>query len=329
VLKNRVGKDWEVEDPLLMMNVRRLHPSYLAFFAWLDQRLDANSVLILVQHKKKLLAVPVDAFREAGRGGLGRSIGDLKYEKAFHCRSRSVLVFTASGWVHRIPSEWIPVIGQPEAEFKVEIRRGDRIAAVLDEPGAEELLILISEKGRVKAVPRDDFRRFPAEGARCLGLEEKDNLALAVAARFDGTPLAVFSRKGRALRLPMDSIRLKSRQARGVIQLRFQEEQDGPVAAFQLSDEDPYLVASPDGRVKAGLGGLVPLRLNGGSGVIVARGQVAGAASLICAGIGLLSRGGRLLVFSSEELRILSRGARGVKGLALRGNDRLDFVFST
>lgn len=327
-LRNRIGREWEKQDVVLIDAIGRRFHTLTEFFSWFDGLLRQNTQLMILHQRKKLSSYIIEQLPVASRGVVGRRLPVAKPDRVFACRSNHVWVFFADGLVQRMPADWITPVEAGQEGVRLGFVRSGKVVAVINELAADENLLLVSEKGRTKIVQREDLKHFKAEGNRCMGLEGNDSLSVAQALKPGDGPVAVFTRRGRGFRIDADALRMQSRQARGVLMLKTDSQQDAPVAAFRMDDGDSCVLADPQGHVKVVEGGDIPVRSNRGLGVICSRDGLAAAYPVVGARVGLVSRGGRLALFPVEEVRALSRLSRGPKGIELQLGDRVDSLFT-
>ena len=229
-----------------------------------------------------------------------------------------------------------------EAEEVVERFGDDRRTVILEEGEEEEtavessvadedVVITTSHQGFVKRVPMHLYKRRVGSGKALAGMEKYDDdyLERVFVARTRGWILA-FTRGGHAHFLPVLDVPEGSRASRGqsLYALLEADRKDPIVSVLPVDDleADKFLVfLSRDGLMKR-----TPLEefSNPRAGGIIAAGVKKGDRILqvVLSGgkaeIMVLSRRGRAIRFAEEEISVMGRTARGMKGMELRGDDR-------
>ncbi|MBM4371075.1 MAG: hypothetical protein FJ098_05450 [Deltaproteobacteria bacterium] len=320
----RTAKEWEALDPLLMEAVRLRFERTGDFFGWLDAQMADRPVFHLLRDRREVVRLLAAGSPPVGRGGKGRLLEGKRFDVgACIPGGRNVLALAASGLLFRLRPDQVPVDGAEG--FRLPLERADRIVALLAEPAGDEHLAIATALGRVKAIPAAAFRGFLSEGVRAAGLEEGDTCTAACRVVPDGGDLVALTAAGNGLRLDPGELRDSSRLSRGVLRVRPREEGDGVSALFQARRE--YVVLTRDGRVRRGAVEELPLPRARATGVVAARGEVAGGAGIEHSHLAVLSRAGRLLVFEVASLRPTSRYARGVTAMRLDRGDRAAALF--
>ncbi|MBN2170851.1 MAG: DNA gyrase subunit A [Candidatus Krumholzibacteriota bacterium] len=213
-------------------------------------------------------------------------------------------------------TEIAPALGEFEAE--------DLIAE-------EDMVITISHAGYVKRTPLDQYRRQRRGGRGVRGMDSREEDFIEhvmVASSLD--TLLVFTNLGRVYQLKVWELPQGARAARGkalvnLLNLRSDEKPRDFVRVEDFMQPHRYvMLASARGLVKrTPLSHFATRRRDG----IIAQGMkdddTLVRASLVSPGeeILLSKRLGRALRFNSDLLRPMGRTARGVRGVALRGED--------
>ncbi len=223
-------------------------------------------------------------------------------------------------------------------------RYGDPRRTVILDAGAEEeasvessvadedVVVTVSHGGFVKRIPMHLYRRRVTSGKALAGMDryEDDYLERVFVARTQGWILA-FTRGGHAHFLPVLEVPEGSRASRGqsLYALMGADRKDPIVSVLPVDDleEDRALVfLTRQGLMKR-------TRLsefsNPRAGGIIASGVKKGdeifevALSDGKAEILVFSREGRAIRFPEDQISILGRTAQGMKGMGLRGKDRV------
>ena len=317
----RTAREWEALDPLLMAAARHRFDRMGDFFGWIDAQMADRPVIQAVREKRDATRILAAAIPVVGRGGKGRALDGKRYEVAI-CGpgGRNLYLLAASGSMFRLRPDQMPL--DAADSFRLPLDRSDSIVAVLPEPAGEEQVAIATNLGRIKLIPAGSFRSFLSDGVRAAALEEGDACVAACRVDPDGGDLVVLTRAGYGLRVDPGELRQSSRHSRGVLRVRPKGPKDGVVALFQADPGGDYAVLTRDGRVRRGAVAELPIPLSRAAGVVAARGEVAGAASIRALHLGVLTRNGRVLVFEAASVRATSRYSRGVTAIRMERGDK-------
>jgi len=196
----------------------------------------------------------------------------------------------------------------------------------------EDVIVTVSAKGYVKRTKPDAFRAQGRGGKGVIGadLQDEDYVAQVFAASTHDY-LMLFTNYGLVYWLKVYMIPEMSRTARGRALVNLIELQEGeritgliPVSEFE---EDYYLLmATAGGTVKktpldafgkSRQGGIIALNLAEGDRLIGVR-KTDGRQEVI-----LGTAGGRAIRFHESDVRPMGRTAAGVRGIRLKGKDRV------
>ncbi len=206
-------------------------------------------------------------------------------------------------------------------------------APVEDAVADEATVITVSHQGFVKRIPMHLYRRRVNSGKALAGMENYDDdwLERVFTARTTGWLLA-FTEGGQCHFLSVLDVPESSRASRGqsIYALSGAERTDRIVSLVPVDD-----LADPDGvLVFLTRGGIVKRTAlgefsNPRSGGIIAAGVREGDGILDVvlsdgrAVLMLLTRDGRAIRFEEKEVSVMGRTAQGVKGIDLKGDDRV------
>ncbi|TVP76434.1 MAG: DNA gyrase subunit A [Gemmatimonadales bacterium] len=220
-------------------------------------------------------------------------------------------------------------------ERRTEILRDaeEHEAPVEDAVADEDVVITVSHEGFVKRIPMHLYKRRVKSGKALAGMEnfEDDWLERVFVARTTGWLLA-FTEGGHCHFVSVLDVPESARASRGqsVYALAEADRGDRIVALVPVEDleaEDHWLVFLSEGgvlkRTELGefsnprAGGLIAAGTKDGDRILDVR-LSDGRGEIM-----LLTRGGRAIRFEEEEISVMGRTARGVKGIGLRGDDRV------
>ena len=236
-------------------------------------------------------SVALDTYRRQGRGGRGvRSTGLKEGDLVEHLVTTTahayVLLFSNSGRVYRLKAHEIPKRDRTARGTAVvnvvAMRPDDRVAAVIDTRDYEtnRYLLMATKRGIVKKTLFREYDSSRSEGIIALNLRHGDEVVRVHPTSGSGDVLLV-TRKGKAMRFPLTSVRSMGRTATGVIGIRLDDD-DEVVSCNVVGDEGELLIVTENGYGKRVKLGQFPRKGRGGKGVIAikttrARGEVVGA----------------------------------------------------
>ncbi len=325
--ESRTAREWETLDPLLMEAARHRFDRVSDFFGWIDAQMADRSVIQAVRERRDVIRVLAAAIPVVGRGGKGKALAGKRYDvAACSFGGRNLYLLTASGSMFRLRPDQMPL--DAADSFRLPMDRSDRIVSVFPEPAGDEQVAIATDLGRIKLIPAGSFRAFLSDGVRAAALEEGDQCAAACRVDPEDGDLVVLTRAGSGLRVDPAELRQSSRHSRGVLRVRPKGAKDGIAALFQASPDGDYAVLTRDGRVRRGAVNELPIPLSRASGVVAARGEVAGAAPIVTLNLGVMTRNGRILVFEASSIRSTSRYAQGVTAIRMERGDKAISLFA-
>jgi DNA gyrase subunit A len=205
-------------------------------------------------------------------------------------------------------------------------------AAVESSMADEDVVVTVSHDGFVKRIPMHLYRRRVTSGKALAGMDRYDDdyLERVFVARTQGW-LLVFTRAGHVFFLPVLDVPEGSRASRGqsLYALANADRHDPIVSVLPVDDlslDRNLVFLTQKGLMKrTGLsefsnpraGGIIASGVKPGDEVF----QVAlsdGNAEVV-----ILSRSGRAIRFPEDQISVLGRTAQGMKGMGLKGDDRV------
>ena len=197
----------------------------------IEDLIQREDMVVTVTHAGYVKRVPLVTYRAQRRGGRGRA-GMRTHEDDVVTRlfvavtHTPVLFFTTRGRVYKLKVYKLP-LGNPQARGRAMINlfpameKGEAISAVLPLPEDESTyadlsIVFATATGKVRRNDLSDFIRVPSNGKIAMGLDEGDRL-VGVDVCDDSHDMMLASRGGRAMRFPVESLRVfKSRASEGV-----------------------------------------------------------------------------------------------------------------
>lgn len=325
----------------------------------IEDLIQEREMAVIISHQGYVKRVPLDTWKQQGRGGVGVIASDSKdedfVEHLFVAGTHDdLLCFTNTGRVFRLKVYEIPELSRTSRGRSIvnliEMKPGEAVKAFLTIKNFEkssDYLAFVSEQGVVKRTALKDYRNVNKSGLIAVGLKEGDAL-LDVAVTKGDDDLLLATAEGMAIRFDENDARLMGRSAAGVkgIELaetdrvigltpvRMTKDADGDrVTETQAMDlltitekgmgkrtaVDEYLVHPETGKPRS--------QSRGGKGRIdIDAGEKIGRA---VAALGVLetdevmviTSGGMLVRIPAAEIRRTGRGAQGVRVVRLKEGD--------
>ena len=299
-----------------------------------------EDVVVTVSHEGYIKSVPIDAFREQGRGGKGVR-GTEARDNDFITQMRVcsthdyLLIFTNRGRVYwlrvfDIPSMSRTSRGRSLANI-VTMQPNERHMAVLTVQAFEEKFVFFAtEKGVVKKTPLAAFSNPRPSGIQAITLDPDD--ALVKVSLTSGTnEIILGTRLGLACRFKEDDVRAMGRTARGVRGITLGR--DDAVIDMVVAEPGMSLLtvcANGYGKrtpieeyrlTRRGGKGVINIRITERNGPVVALRAVRDDDSLM-----LVTAKGKLLRMALDELRDIGRATQGVRLIRLDEDDKVAAV---
>ncbi len=198
----------------------------------LEDLIQREDMVVTVSHAGYVKRVPLSTYRAQKRGGKGRTGMSTKDEDfvtdIFVTNTHTpMLFFTNKGIVYSLKAYKLP-IGTPTSRGKafvnlLPLEQGEKISVVMPLPEDETTwdsldVVFATSHGTVRRNSLSDFRNIRANGLIAMKLEGEETL-IDVRTCPPGSDLLISTRKGKAIRFPVDddTLRLfKSRSSTGV-----------------------------------------------------------------------------------------------------------------
>ena len=303
----------------------------------LEDMIAEEDMVIAITHSGYIKRLPVTAYREQRRGGIGVMGMDLKdedyIEHLFVASTHDyILFFSSRGKAYRLKVHELP-LGSRQAKGRAIVnllpfQQDEKVRAIIRTRDFSEMeyLVLATRRGIVKKTKFTDYNTpLKSEGIIAINLRDDDELVEAFLSS-GSDDLLLVSRKGQAIRFTEKEARPMGRATGGVrgMSLRAGDE---VIAAMVAQDDADLLVVTEQGYGKRTAIREYPRKGRGGLGVKTvrlteARGQLAGA-RLVREGyqVMLISTGGTVIRMPVEGIRRAGRATQGVIVMRLRGDD--------
>jgi len=294
-----------------------------------------ENIILTISDDDYIKRMPISAFREQRRGGLGVIGMEMKKEDAlkmaFACSTHDqLIIFTSFGRCYWIKAWQIPETGRrskgkPLINLLEDLQKDEKIAAIVkvrsfEDPGC---ILLATLRGVVKKTELSAFSNPRRKGVNALNIDEGDEL---ISARLvtEGQQVMIFTRNGMAVRFDESQSRAMGRVARGVRGVMLKNKEDKVVACEVVNGDESILVVCENGYGKRSKVENFRQTNRGGVGVrsIIAsirNGFVVGA---VCVenkdSVFMISDAGQALRISMNDVRVMGRSTQGVRLVSLK-----------
>jgi DNA gyrase subunit A len=308
----------------------------------LEDLIAEEDMVIAITRSGYVKRLPVSAYREQRRGGIGVMGMDLKeddyIEHLFVASTHDYLLFfTSVGKVYRLKVHELP-LGTRQSKGRAIVNllpfaQGEQVKAVIATRDFKEAeyLVLATRKGMVKKTRFEEYNTpLRADGIIAIKLREDDAL-VDVLHSAGSDDIMLVSRKGQAIRFKESQARPMGRATSGVKGMGLRKD-DEVISASIARPELDMLVVTDQGFGKRTRIADYPVKGRGGLGVKTvqltkARGQLAGAV-VVQEGeqVIMISNGGTVIRVPVSEIKRLGRSTQGVIVMRLRGDERVSSI---
>jgi DNA gyrase subunit A len=305
----------------------------------LEDLIAEEDMVIAITRSGYIKRLPVTAYREQRRGGIGVMGMDLKdedyIEHLFVASTHDyILFFTSVGKVYRLKVHELP-LGSRQSKGRAIVnllpfRQDETVRAVIQTRAFEEakFLLFATKNGVVKKTELAAYNTpLRADGIIAIKMRDGDELIGARHSSGDDDVLLV-SRGGQAIRFSERDVRPMGRDASGVQGMRLRAD-DEVISVTIAHDDADLLVVTENGYGKRTRVSEYPRKGRGGLGVKTvqlteARGHLAGA-RVVRDGyqVMLISTGGTVIRMSADDIRRMGRSTQGVIVMRLREGEQV------
>ncbi len=305
----------------------------------LEDLIAEEDMVIAITRSNYIKRLPVTAYREQRRGGIGVMGMDLKeddyIEHLFVASTHDyILFFTSVGKVYRLKVHELP-LGSRQSKGRaiqnlLPFRQDEQVRAVIQTRDFEEaeFLVFATKKGVVKKTRLAAYNTpLRADGIIAIKMREGDELVGVRHSSGDDDILMV-SRKGQAIRFHEGDVRAMGRDASGVQGMRLRSG-DEVIAVNIAQDDADVLVVTENGYGKRTRVSDYPVKGRGGLGVKTvqlteAKGQLAGS-RVVRDGyqVMLISDGGTVIRMPVDDIKRSGRATQGVIVMRLREGEHV------
>jgi len=303
----------------------------------LEDLIAEEDMVIAITRSGYIKRLPVTAYREQRRGGVGVMGMDLKeddyIEHLFVASTHDyILFFTSVGKVYRLKVHELP-LGSRQSKGRAIVnllpfRQDEKVRAVIQtrEFKEAEYLVFATKNGVVKKTRLADYNTpLKADGIIAIKLREGDEL-VGVRHSTGKDDILLVSRKGQAIRFHEKQARPMGRPTSGVQGMRLRGDDEVIAIAIARDDMD-LLVVTKHGYGKRTRIADYPVKGRGGLGVKTvqltqARGGLVGAKTVRDGyQVMLISNEGTMIKIPVEDIRRMGRSTQGVIVMRLRGDE--------
>jgi DNA gyrase subunit A len=305
----------------------------------LEDLIAEEDMVIAITRSGYIKRLPVTAYREQRRGGIGVMGMDLKeddyIEHLFVASTHDyILFFTTVGKVYRLKVHELP-LGSRQSKGRAIVnllpfRQGEQVQAVIQTRDFKEAeyLIFATKNGIVKKTKLEAYNTtLKADGIIAIKMREGDEL-VGVRHSTGNDDVLMVSRAGQAIRFSERDVRPMGRDASGVQGMRLRSGDE--VISINIAQNDAdLLVVTENGYGKRTRIDEYPRKGRGGMGVKTvqlteAKGKLAGS-RVVREGyqVMLISNGGTVIRMPVEEVKRLGRATQGVIVMRLREGEQV------
>src|SRR5438034_8049808 len=305
----------------------------------LEDMIAEEDMVIAITRSNYIKRLPVTAYREQRRGGIGVMGMDLKdedyIEHLFVASTHDYLLFfTNVGKVYRLKVHELP-LGSRQSKGRaiqnlLPFRQDEQVRAVIQTRSFEddEYLVFATKNGVVKKTKLAAYNTpLRSDGIIAIKMREGDEL-VGVRHSSGTDDVLMISSKGQAIRFHETDARPMGRDASGVQGMRLRPGDE--VISINIAEEDAdLLVVTENGYGKRTRIADYPVKHRGGMGVKTVqlteeRGQLAGA-RVVRDGyqVMLISTGGTVIRIPVDDVRRMGRATQGVNVMRLRKGEHV------
>jgi DNA gyrase subunit A len=305
----------------------------------LEDMIAEEDMVIAITQSGYIKRLPVTAYREQKRGGIGVMGMELKdedyIEHLFVASTHDyILFFTNVGKVYRLKVHELP-LGSRQSKGRAIVnllpfRQDETVRAVVQTRDFNEAKYLVfgTKNGVVKKTELKAYNTpLKADGIIAIKMREGDEL-VGVRHSSGADDILMVSKLGQAIRFQEKEARAMGRDASGVQGMRMRGD-DEVISINIAQDDSDLLVVTENGYGKRTRISEYPRKGRGGMGVKTiqlteSKGTLAGA-RVVRDGyqVMLISTGGTVIRIPVDEVKRLGRATQGVIVMRLRGDERV------
>lgn len=225
-----------------------------------EDLLHEESMVVTMSHKGFIKRTPANDFKLQGKGGVGVSAGSLRdddfIQHMFVASTHSyVLFFTDKGNVYQLKVHEIPQYSRNARGEIIKMLFGispdENITALLNLTNYEDTtknIFIATSLGVVKKVAIQEFKRINQNGKKAISLHENDSV-VDVLMTSGNDELILATKKGKALRISEETVRVMGRTAGGVRGIKLHGD-DRLCAVCPVSEDGLMMLVTENGQGK-------------------------------------------------------------------------------
>ncbi|MCD6253682.1 MAG: DNA gyrase subunit A [Thermotogae bacterium] len=306
-----------------------------------EDLIEDEDIVVTLTRNGYIKATELKDYRRQSRGGKGlrgmkTSGNDYVKHVIVTSRLSKTLFITNEGRAYSVKNYELDVLSR-DAKGKViqnylRIDSEERVKALIHFPreiSSNAALAFFTKKGKAKRTALAEFANIRSSGVRAINLEEGDQVIETFIVEDESADATVLmaTKRGRALRFPIEQVRIMGRAASGVIGMRLREG-DEVVGAVLIKPGKPHILTITE----KGFGKRTPveeytIHNRGGMGIrnlsnLDKAGSVVGVLNVDDSEEVLATtKSGKMIRFPVSQVRIVSRAAMGVKVMNLDEGD--------
>jgi len=306
-----------------------------------------EEMVVTITHRGYVKRVPLKTYERQNRGGKGKkalSIYEDDFIEDFYVANShdTLMIITDKGQLH-----WLKVYKIPEGSRTskgkaivnlINLDKDEKIQTIIKTSDFDEnrSLAFFTKKGIVKRTNLSEFKNVRSNGIRAISIDEDDELVTAKIVEAEDKELFIVTKKGMAIRFPIESVREMGRNARGVKGITFKIDDDEVVGALSLRDENQeILTVSEKGFGKRTSANLYRLTNRGGKGVIAMKltnktGDLVGVvATEEDHDLMILTSSGKMIRVSIDSISKSGKNTQGVRVVRVDNDDKVVSIAKT
>ena len=304
-------------------------------------------MVVTITHRGYVKRVPLKTYERQNRGGKGKkalSVYEDDFIEDFYVANShdTLMIITDRGQLH-----WLKVYKIPEGSRTskgkaivnlINLDKDEKIQTIIKTSDFDESksLAFFTKNGVVKRTNLNEFKNIRSTGVRAITIDEGDELVTAKIINPQDKELIIVTKKGMAIRFPVDTVREMGRSARGVTGIRFKIENDEVVGALALeSESQEILTVSEKGFGKRTEANLYRLTNRGGKGVIAMKltnktGELVGVVATEKEhDLMALTSSGKMIRVSIDSISKTGKNTQGVRVVKLDSGDKVVSIAKT
>jgi DNA gyrase subunit A len=306
-----------------------------------------EDMVVTITHRGYVKRVPLKTYERQNRGGKGKkalSVYEDDFIEDFYIAKAhdTLMIITNKGQLH-----WLKVYKIPEGSRTskgkaivnlINLDKDEKIQTIIKTSDFDESksLAFFTKQGIVKRTNLSEFKNIRSTGVRAITIDEGDELVTAKIVKPEDKYLFIVTKKGMALRFPVDTVREMGRSARGVKGITFKIDGDEVVGALSLKDDSQeILTVSEKGFGKRTEASAYRLTNRGGKGVIAMKltsktGDLVGVVATEKEhDLMLLTSKGKMIRVSIDSISKTGKNTQGVRIVKLDEDDKVVSVAKT